>query len=124
MPPRRCESEAPLGFLRTWSTAARRTPASERKASGLSALAIAPSAHLSLGNSSGGHSFRQTLSDLLTDHTADPRVAADQLGLSDIQNTLRHYVSRAKAHPKVAAMLDNVVRGKRPAAKKSTSRHL
>ena len=47
-----------------------------------------------------GHSFRKTLGDLVTDHTADLRVAADVLGHSDIQTTIKHYISRGKAHPK------------------------
>jgi integrase len=58
------------------------------------------------------------LGNLVTDHTADPRVAADVLGHSDIQTTLRHYLSRGKMHPEVAAMVDNAVRGKRSATRK------
>jgi len=58
-----------------------------------------------------GHSFRKTLGNLVTDHTADPRIAADVLGHSDMQTTLRHYLSRGKTHPEVAAMLDDAVRG-------------
>lgn len=61
---------------------------------------------------STGHSFRKTLGNLVTDHTSDPRVAADILGHSDIQTTLRHYLNRGKAHPEVATMLDDAVRGK------------
>ena len=58
-----------------------------------------------------GHSFRKTLGNLVTDHTADPRIVADVLGHSDMQTTLRHYLSRGKTHPEVAAMLDDAVRG-------------
>ena len=71
-----------------------------------------------------GHSFRKTLGDPVTDHTADLRVAADVLGHSDIQTTIKHYISRGKAHPEVATMVDNAVRGKRKAAKKSTKRRV
>ncbi len=70
-----------------------------------------------------GHSFRKTLSDLVTDHTADLRIAADVLGHSDIQTTATHYVTRGKAHPEVATMVENAVRGKRK-AKKSTRRRV
>ena len=66
-----------------------------------------------------GHSFRKTLSNLVTDHTADPRVAADVLGHSDIQTTIRHYLSRGKLHPQVATMMDNAVRGEREITQKS-----
>ena len=65
-----------------------------------------------------GHSFRKTLGNLVTDHTADPRVAADVLGHSDIQTTLRHYLSRGKTHPEVATLVDNAVGGQRAATKK------
>jgi len=71
-----------------------------------------------------GHSFRKTLGDLVTDHTADLRVAADVLGHSDIQTTIKHYISRGKAHPEVATMVDNAVRGSRKAAKKSTKQRV
>ena len=66
-----------------------------------------------------GHSFRKTLGDLVTDHTADPRVAADVMGHSDIHTTLMHYLSRGKAHPEVATMVENAVLGKRKPAEKS-----
>lgn len=58
-----------------------------------------------------GHSFRKTLSNLVTDHTADPRIAADVLGHSDIQTTMKHYLSRGNLHPQVATMVDNAVHG-------------
>lgn len=66
-----------------------------------------------------GHSFRKTLSNLVTTHTADPRIAADVLGHSDIQTTMKHYLSRGKVHPEVATMVDDAVLGKRTAARKS-----
>ena len=44
--------------------------------------------------------------------TADPRVAADVMGHSDIHTTLMHYLSRGKAHPEVATMVKNAVLGK------------
>ena len=66
-----------------------------------------------------GHSFRKTLGDLVTDHTEDPRVAADVMGHSDIHTTLMHYLSRGKAHPEVATMVENAVLGKRKPAETS-----
>ncbi|MFM8857076.1 MAG: tyrosine-type recombinase/integrase [Actinomycetota bacterium] len=76
---------------------------------------------------STGHSFRKTLSNLVTDHTADPRIAADVLGHTDIATTLRHYLARGKTHPEVAMMVENAVRGTGKAAKvtkKSTRRRV
>lgn len=58
-----------------------------------------------------GHSFRKTLSNLATDTTADPRVAADVLGHSDMATTMKHYLQRGKVHPEVAAAVDKAVRG-------------
>ena len=75
--------------------------------------------HLS---ASTGHSFRKTLGDLVTDHTADPRVAADVLGHSDMATTMTHYLSRGKLHPEVAKMVNNAVRGKSTPAKKRVKR--
>ncbi len=71
-----------------------------------------------------GHSFRKTLGNLVTDHTANPQVAADVLGHSDKATTMKHYLSRGKAHPEVAAMVQNAVRGKPKPAKKSTRRRV
>ncbi|MBN7310347.1 tyrosine-type recombinase/integrase [Mycobacteroides abscessus] len=56
-----------------------------------------------------GHSFRKTMSNLVTDHTSDPRVAADVLGHSDMQTTMRHYLQRGKVHPEVAAAVDKAI---------------
>lgn len=66
-----------------------------------------------------GHSFRKTMSNLVTDHTADPRVAADVLGHADIATTMRHYLQRGKTHPEIAKMVDKVVRGKPSPAKRA-----
>ena len=71
-----------------------------------------------------GHSFRKTLSNLVTDHTANPQVAADVLGHSDMATTMKHYLLRGKAHPEVATMVDNAVRGKHKATKKSALRRV
>jgi hypothetical protein len=68
-----------------------------------------------------GHSFRKTLGDLVTDHTTELRVAGDVLGHTDIQTTIKHYISRGKAHPEVATMVDNAVRGKRKVARNPRS---
>ncbi|MDM2349104.1 tyrosine-type recombinase/integrase [Mycobacteroides abscessus] len=58
-----------------------------------------------------GHSFRKTVSNLATDTTSDPRVAADVLGHSDMATTMRHYLERGKVHPEVAAAVDKAIRG-------------
>ena len=65
-----------------------------------------------------GHSFRKTLGNLVTDHTDNVQIAADVLGHSDMATTMKHYLSRGKAHPQVATMVDNAVRGKRRKTKK------
>jgi len=57
-------------------------------------------------------------------YAARVRVAADVLGHSDIQTTIKPYISRGTAHPEVARMVDNAVRGRRKAAKKSTKRRV
>jgi len=49
-------------------------------------------------------------------------VAADVLGHSDIQTTLTHYLSRGKAHPEVAIMVENAVHGKRRPARRPAKR--
>lgn len=69
-----------------------------------------------------GHSFRKTIGDLVTDHTADLRKTADVLGHSDIQTTMTHYLSRGKPHPEVATMVNNAVQGRGKSAKKRTKR--
>lgn len=71
-----------------------------------------------------GHSFRKTLGNLVTDHTGDPRIAADVLGHSDMATTMRHYLSRGKVHPEVATMVDDAVRGRRPSTTKPTKRRV
>lgn len=68
-----------------------------------------------------GHSFRKTMSNLVTDHTADPRIAADVLGHADMQTTMRHYLQRGKTHPEVAEAVDEAVRGGLSRAEKPTS---
>lgn len=58
---------------------------------------------------STGHSFRKTLGNLVTDHTADPRVAADVLGHRDTRTTLKHYLQRNRIHTDVADLVDKAV---------------
>lgn len=62
-----------------------------------------------------GHSFRKTVSNLATDTTSDPRVAADVLGHADVATTMRHYLARGKVHHEVAAAVDQAVKGGREA---------
>jgi integrase len=71
-----------------------------------------------------GHSFRKTMGDLVTDLTANPQVAADVLGHSDMQTTIKHYLSRGRAHPEVATMVDYAVRGRRKVTKRSAKRRV
>lgn len=65
-----------------------------------------------------GHSFRKTVGDMVAEHTADIRKTADVLGHSDMATTQKHYLTRGKAHPEIATMMDNAVRGKRKSTKK------
>ena len=58
-----------------------------------------------------GHSFRKTLTSIVTADTADPTVAADLLGHSDSSTTLRHYVSRNRLHPEAAELVNRAVTG-------------
>ena len=53
------------------------------------------------------------LARALRDCEARLRKAADALGHSSIQTTMAHYLRRGKAHPEIAAMVDNAVRGER-----------
>jgi len=71
---------------------------------------------------STGHSFRKMLGDLVSDTTGDMRKTADVLGHRDIQTTIKHYLSRGKPHPEVAAMVDDALRGKRSRPKHNNPR--
>jgi len=68
------------------------------------------------------HSFRKTVGDMVAEHTADIRKTADVLGHSDMATTQKHYLTRGKAHPEIATMTDNAVRGKRKSTKKPTKK--
>jgi integrase len=71
---------------------------------------------------STGHSFRKTLGNMVTDHTADPRVAADVLGHSNVNTTLKHYLQRNRVHTDVATLVETAVRGTKPVKKRRLSK--
>ncbi|MGV1005432.1 MAG: hypothetical protein ACOYEV_11855 [Candidatus Nanopelagicales bacterium] len=56
------------------------------------------------------------LGDLVSDTTGGIRKSADVLGHRSIQTTIKHYLSRGKPHPEVAA------RGKRSRPKPNSPR--
>lgn len=58
-----------------------------------------------------GHSFRKTFGTLIADSTSDVREAADALGHADTATTLRHYLQRNRARPRVADIIERAVRG-------------
>ncbi|MDQ8119633.1 site-specific integrase [Mycobacteroides abscessus] len=60
-----------------------------------------------------GHSFRKTLGNLVTDERADPRIAADMLGHTNVSTTLKHYLQRNRVHHDAAALVEKAVRGRR-----------
>ncbi|SLJ13150.1 site-specific integrase [Mycobacteroides abscessus] len=61
-----------------------------------------------------GHSFRKTLGNLVTDERADPRIAADMLGHTNVSTTLKHYLQRNRVHHDAAALVERAVRGRKP----------
>lgn len=66
-----------------------------------------------------GHSFRKTLGNLVTDERADPRIAADMLGHTNVNTTLKHYLQRNRVHHDAAALVDKAVRGTKKGGKRT-----